>query len=85
MAEPLTTWEQESIEALESGKAFRTVCFDVFRYRDGWTVMWNNLHRNAGISKDLGRFFDEDHIWELRNFMAGKWDRGVRIPCPTID
>lgn len=82
MAEPIELWQQTQIEQLSVGESWHGEWYSVHRYKDGWHFMWNTLSRGAGICRDLGRFFDEDHIWEMRNFMGGKWDRGVLIPCP---
>lgn len=83
MAEPLELWRQTRIEQLSPGESWHCESFSVHRYKDGWHFMWNFLSRAHGqISSDLGRFFDEDHIWDMRNFMSGKWTCGVAIKCP---
>jgi len=75
MADPLDNWKQQTIEGLPTGEVWRGPDFFISRYRDGWYVFWNNSVSN----RDVGRFFDEDHLWELRNFMNGKWSGGVVI------
>lgn len=75
MADPLEDWKMQTIEALPTGDCWRGQDYLVCRYRDGWYFFWHNSVHN----KDVGRFFDEDHIWEMRNFMQGKWNRGTVI------
>jgi len=85
MGEPLEDWKQAQIEQLPTGQSWNGDNYLVHRYKDGWHFMWVFLTRGrVGVCSDLGRFFDEDHIWDMRNFMAGKWDRGVRIACPNV-
>jgi hypothetical protein len=84
MNEPIELWKQSKIEGLSPGESFLDeFSFNVYRYKDGWHFYWKNLSRSAGWCSDLGRFFDEDRIWEMRNFMSGKWDRGILIVPPT--
>jgi len=87
MAEPVELWRQSKIESLAPGESWGAEeGFTVHRYKDGWHFYWKNLTRSAAGCRDLGRFFDEDHIWEMRNFMSGAWDRGTPIiPPPTTD
>jgi len=86
MGEPIEAWRQEKIEQLAPGDKWDAeYSFSVFRFKDGWHFYWKYLSRVAISGQDLGRFFDEDHIWEMRNFMAGKWEKGVPIQPPTIE
>lgn len=83
MSEKIEFWIQEKIEQLPIGESWDSeFSFKIFRYKDGWHFFWKNLSRSSGHCSDLGRFFDEDHIWEMRNFMAGLWDRGELISLP---
>lgn len=84
MAERIELWKQEKIEQLAPGESWLDEwSFVIFRYKDGWYFFWKNLTRGSGWCLDLGRYFDEDHIWEMRNFMSGLWDRGVLITPPS--
>jgi hypothetical protein len=83
MAEPLELWRQEKIERLALGETWNAEpSFTVFRFMDGWHFYWKYMSRVALSGLDLGRFFDEDHIWEMRNFMSGQWEKGVHILPP---
>jgi hypothetical protein len=83
MPERVELWRQEKIENLDYGQSWPDeYSFVVIRYRDGWHFMWKYLSRTPVSTKDLGRFFDEDHIWEMRNFMSGQWEKGVPIHGP---
>jgi len=83
MPERVELWRQEKIERLDLGEKWDAeYSFLVVRYRDGWHFYWKYLSRVALNGQDLGRFFDEDHIWEMRNFMSGEWDKGVPINGP---
>jgi hypothetical protein len=83
MAERIELWRQEKIEQLTPGESWTAENdFNIHRYRDGWHFYWKLVGRAALPCEDLGRFFDEDHIWEMRNFMSGLWDRGVKIEGP---
>jgi len=87
MAEPVELWRQKKIEQLAPGESWLAeFSFSIFRFRDGWHFYWKYLSRVTISGQDLGRFFDEDHIWEMRNFMSGKWEKGVLIlPPPPED
>ena len=83
MPERVELWRQEKIENLAPGESWNAeTSFAVHRYKDGWHFYWKWLARTYGPCSDLGRFFDEDHIWEMRNFMSGMWDRGEKITGP---
>ncbi len=87
MADPVELWKQQKIEALAPGESWiEEWSFTVHRYKDGWHFYWKQLTRGSGWCSDLGRFFDEDHIWDMRNFMSGKWEkRGIPIIPPKRD
>lgn len=83
MSERVELWRQEKIEQLAPGESWNAEnSFTVHRYKDGWHFYWKFLGRSSFPCLDLGRFFDEDHIWEMRNFMSGLWDKGVRLEGP---
>jgi hypothetical protein len=81
MSDPLELRQQVEIERLAPGDTWDAGrWFVVFRYKDGWHFYWKFL---AFKCQDLGRFFDENHIWEMRNFMSGQWGKGVIILPPN--
>jgi len=83
MADPVEHWKQEKIEQLAPGESWNAEKpFAVHRYKEGWYFYWKFVGRSAVPCLDLGRFFDEDHIWEMRKFMAGDWTKGILIWGP---
>lgn len=78
--EKLEDWKQQAVEELKPGEAWRgSLNYSVFRYKDGWTVLW----ANSVSCRDIGRHFDEDHLWTLRLFLLGDWSKGTVIGPQT--